>query len=252
MTIKEEDEPVDSCDHEPHQTDHGIKQDSNEKNLVGDLVKENLVVEEDTHSTHTTNSSSSSSVDVTDITNTVHELRNTFTIVQENSSKEHDHTAPQGNPHNTVLQESSHENISQGNPHKVSQHDEPEGTTTIQGVNITRDNPQDIPSDNASHPHSHSNSLESLHSILTTSSENSPVATPISSHSPKFHQSAKQRSFFPPIMDFSENKSTDNSLQDIEKDNEITTSSSKELATQLLSALEKELSNPLLKPTTCT
>lgn len=260
MTIKEEDEVVDSCDHEPHQTDHGVKQDSIEKNLVDDLVKENLVVEEDTYSAHTT-SSSGSSLDATDATNTVHELRNTFTVVQESSSKEqHDGCiSPQGNPHDTVLQKSSHENmlqenphnVSEGNPHNVSQHDEPKGTTTTQDVNATRENPQDVPSDNVSQLHSHCNSLESLHSILTTSSGNSPVTTPTSSHSPKFHQLAKQRrSFFPPIMDFSENKSTDDSLQD--KNNEITTSSSKELATELLSALEKELSNPLLKPTTCT
>ena len=230
--------------------DHNVKQDTDDvsiENVVDDLVKENSSVNEDTYSTHTISSSSgSSSVDLNDPASTVHKLQNTFTVVQGSNHKEqhHGHTPPD----NTVLQGGSHGDRTQGdlegNPHNESSRD----TTTTQGVDATRENPLDAPSDYLLQLHSPCNSLQSLHGTLTTSSDDSPVGTPNSSHSPKgFHQMAEQRrSFFPPIMDFSEDKSTDNPLED-----EMTTSS-KELANQLLSALEKELSNPLLKPTTCT
>ena len=238
LTIKEEDKVADD---EEHQNDHEV-------NEVDDLVKENPLVKEDTYSTHTTSNTSSSSVDLNDPTSTVHELRNTFTVAQESNpeGQPDDRISPKGDP---VLQESSHDNRTQENSHSMLEGNshESDGTATTQSTDATRENPLSVPSDNVSH----CNSLESLHSTLTTSSGDSSVATPTSSHSPSFQQSVKQRrSFFPPIMDFSEdNKSSDNPL---EKNDEATASSSKELATELLSALEKELSNPLLKPTTCT
>ena len=236
MTIKEEDNVE-------------VKQEVSTENVVDDLVKENSMVKEETYSTHTTSSDSGSSVDLNDPTGTVHELRNTFTVAQENNlSGHHDsHTSLKGNPHITVQQESSHDDRTQGVSLEGDPHNESKvTTTTTQGVDATRENPLDVPSDN---PPSHCNSLQSLHSTLTTSSDDSPVATPTSNHSPKrFHQSVEQRrSFFPPILDFSEDKSTDNPL-----DSNPMTTDSTELANQLLSALEKELSDPLLKPTTCT
>ena len=242
MTIKEEDKV------EEHQTENEDSDKVSMENVVDDLVKENPLVKEDTYSTHTT-SSTSSSVDLNDPTSTVHRLRNTFTVTQESNPEEQpdDHISPEGDPHNIV---SSHDNKTQGNSHSMLEGNshESEGTATTQDTDATRENPLSVPSDNVS-LHSHSNSLESLHSTLTTSSGDSPAATPTSSPSPTFQQSVKQRrSFFPPIMDYSEDKSVDNPLQN----DEVTASSSKELATQLLSALEKELSNPLLKPTTCT
>lgn len=247
MTIKEEDK----IDDEEPQTNQRVVQGSDE-NLVDKLVKENSPIKEDTYSTHTT--SSSSSVELTDPTSKVHELRDTFTVVQDDgvTEEKHHHMGDHHDEeayHENKSQGNSHE-VSEGNPHSDSQHSQLKDTTTIQDVNGTKENPQDTPSGNVSQPHSHCNSLESLHSILTTS-DDSPVAMPISSHSSKFQQSAKQRrSFFPPIMDISEDKSANDSLQN--KDIEVAKSSSKELATQLLSALEKELSNPLLMPTTCT
>lgn len=246
MTIKEE------VNVEEHQTDQDSYEVSME-NEVDDLVKENPLVKEDTYSTHTT-SSTSSSEDLSNPVSTVQELRNTFTVTQESNPEEQpdDNISPKGNSHNVVLQESSHDDRAQGNSHGVlleGNSHESESTATTQGTDATRENPLSGQSDNVSQMHSQSNSLESLHSTLTISSGDSPVATPTISHSPTFQQTVKQRrSFFPPIMDFSEDKSTDNPLQN----DEATGSSSKELATQLLSALEKELSNPLLKPTTCT
>ena len=249
MTIKEEEDKI-----EDHQTDHEVNQDSYKvsmENEVDDLVRENPLVKEDTYSTHTA-SSTSSSEDLNDPVSTVQELRNTFTVTQESNPEEQldDHISPKGNPHNIVLHESSHDDRTQGNSHSVLEGNshESEGTTTTQGTDATRENPLSVQSDNVLQIRSQSNSLESLQSTLTISSSDSPVATPTSSHSPTFQQSVKQRrSFFPPIMDF-EDKSTDNPVQN----DETTGSSSKELATQLLTALEKELSNPLLKPTTCT
>ena len=241
MRIKEEDSKVE------HPVDHEVKQDSDQvsiENVVDDLVTENSSVKEDTYSTRTISSSSgSSSVDLNDPATTVHKLQNTFMVVQGSDHKEQrdGHTPPDntGGSHGDRTQGDL-----EGNPHTESSRD----TTTTQGVDATRENPLDAPSDYLLQLHSPCNSLQSLHGTLTTSSDDSPVGTPTSSHSPKaFHQSAEQRrSFFPPIMDFSEEKSTDNPLED------ETTTSSKELANQLLSALEKELSNPLLKPTTCT
>lgn len=257
MTIKEEDK-VDLCDEEHRTDDDGVKQWSDEvttENVVDNLIKESSFIKEDTYSTHTT-STSSSSVDLNDPPSTVQKLRDTFTVVQESKPKgQHDNLiSPQGNPNDTVVQDSSHDDTSQGNSHIVTegnlQHNESKGTGITQGIDVTRENPLDTLPDDVSQPHSHHNSLESLHSMLTTSSSDSPVATPTGSHSPKFHQSVQQRrSFFPPILDFSEDKSVDSSLQN---NDETATSSSKEFATQLLSTLEKELSNPLLKPTTCT
>ena len=239
MTIKEEDQVIDS---EEHQTDLVVNKDteiSMENVAADDLAKD---IKEDTYSTHTTSSNSSSSVNLNDPTNTVHELRNTFTVAQESK--------PEEQIEDISAKDDTQDNVSQGNSNEegnsqVNPCDESKDVITTQGCDATREKP-----DNVSQPHSQCNSLESLNSTLTTSSSDSPVATPTGSHSPTFQQSVKQRrSFFPPIMDFSEdNKSADDPLQ---KD-DVPVSSSKELATQLLSALEKELSNPSLKPTTCT
>lgn len=243
MRIKEVDDKVE------HKADDGAEQNSEEvstENVVDDLVKENSSVKEDTYSTHTISSSGSSSVDLNDPANTVNKLQNTFTIVQGSNHKE---CAGHTSPDNTVLQGSSG-NGTQGNLEGNTHNETSRDTTTTQGVDdATRENPLDVPSDYLLQLHSPCNSLQSLHGTLTTSSDDSPVATPTSSHSPKrSHQSVEQRrSFFPPIMDFYEDKSTGKPSED-----ETTTTSSKELANQLLSALEKELSNPLLKPTTCT
>ena len=245
MTIKEEDRVTDS---EEHQTDLAVNKDTDQvsiENVADDLVKD--IKEED--STHTTSSNSSSSVNLNDPTSKVHELRNTFTVTQESNTEEQldHHISPKDDAQNIISHENSNEEgNSLENPHNESK----DVITTTQGSDAAREKALDFPSDNQSQPHSQCNSLESLHSTLTTSSSDSPVATPTGSHSPTFQQSVKhRRSFFPPIMDFSEDdKSTDDPLQ---KD-DVPLSSSKELATQLLSALEKELSNPLLKPTTCT
>ena len=212
MTIKEE-KIEDQINHEVNLDSYKVSME----NEVDDLVKDNPLVKEDTYSTHTT-SSASSSEDLNDPASTVQELRNTFTVTQESNPEEQpdDHISPKGNPHNIVLQESSHNDGAQGNSHGVlleGNSHESEGTATTQGTDATRENPLSVQSD-VLRMHSQSNSLESLHSTLTISSDDSPVATPTSSHSPTFQQSVKQRrSFFPPIVDFSEDKSTDNPLQ---------------------------------------
>lgn len=244
MTIKEEENVEDQTNYEIKQNSDKISTD----NVVDDLVKENTLINEDTYSTHTISSSnSSSSENLNEPTSVAHELKNTFTIAKESNPEEQElNISANDDPHNIVLLENSHNTGTQGNPQN-----ELKDATTTQGVDTTRENPPDVVSDNVSQPHSHCDSLESVHSTLTTtsSSDESPVATPTSSHSPKFQRPVDQRrSFFPPLMDFPEDKSTENPLQ-VENDE---TNSSKELATQLLSALEKELSNPLLKPTTCT
>ncbi|XP_065897790.1 uncharacterized protein [Dysidea avara] len=235
-----------------------------EENSENGVVKETSFVEEDTHSVSTTSTSDSEEIETEAATaeTTEQKLRDTFTIVKEDSSTEQQILPPSSSPQlpqDTVHSRNSPD-IQQSSPHNI-----PQESHFSQGESHSelKENPQDTresPHQSVELPGSlqttsqgngHTTPLESLHS--TSSSDiSSSVATP-TSPSPKPIQSPKKRkSFFPPIMDLSMEKPTEDDDSVLDKNDELNTSSSKELAAQLLSALEKELSNPLLEPTTST
>lgn len=238
-----------------------------EKETLEESMKETLFVEEDTYSVSTVSTSDSEEIETEAATAeaTEQKLKDTFTIVKGDSSTDQQAIPPSCSPHlpqDTTIHHGSLSDTQQGSPHNVSQenlHNFSQGESHVE----LKGNPQDskesphktvvLPESlqTTSQGNDHSTPLESLHS--TSSSDiSSSVATP-TSPSPKPIQSPKKRkSFFPPIMDLSMEKPTEDDNSVLDKNDELNSSSSKELAAQLLSALEKELSNPLLEPTTST
>jgi len=232
-----------------------------EENSENGVVKVGSFVEDDTRSVSTVSTSDSEEIEtkVATAEATEQKLRDTFTLVKEDSSTEQQILPPGRSPHlpqDTVydeLQGSSPKSL----PHNTPQESE-ESHSELKG------NPQDTRESShqsvvlpgslqtTSLGNGHTTPLESLHSTSSSDISSSSVATP-TSPSPKPIQSPKKRkSFFPPIMDLSTEKPTEDDDSVLDNNDELNTSSSKQLAAQLLSALEKELSNPLLEPTTST
>lgn len=225
-------------------------------------VKDGSFVVEDTHSISTVSTSDSEEIEIEAATAeaTEQKLRDTFTIVKEDSSTEQQILPPSSSPHlpqDTVRDElqGSSPDMQKISPHNIPQESQGEIHSEL------KENPQDaresphqsvvlpVSLQITSQGNDHSILLESLHSTSSSDISSSSVATP-TSPSPKPIQ--KRKSFFPPIMDISMEKPTEDDDPVLDNNDELNTSSSKELAAQLLSALEKELSNPLLEPTTST
>jgi len=225
------------------------------------VVKDGSFVEEDTHSVSTSDSEEiQTETEAATAVATEQKLRDTFTIVKEDSSTELQILPPSSSPH--LPQDTVHDELQGSSPdmRKISPHNIPQES---QGeiYSELKGNPQgarESPHQSVVLPVSLQITLqgddqiiplESLHSTSSSDISSSSVATP-TSPSPKPIQ--KRKSFFPPIMDVSMEKPTEDDDPVLDNNDELNTSSSKELAAQLLSALEKELSNPLLEPTTST